>query len=102
MTRLTISVEGQTERNFVNMVLADHLSPLGVYPTPISLDGNVRVETLVSEMVKFSWSFDAVTSLVDLYGFRNRGGRSVEELEEHLSQEINRKNLGTGKVFPYV
>ena len=102
MTRLAISVEGPTERNFVNEVLADHLHQIRVYPTPISLDGNVRVETLVSEMVKFSWRFDAVTSFVDLYGFRNRQGRSAEKLEEHLVQEFDRKNLGTRRVFPYV
>lgn len=102
MTRLAISVEGPTERNFVNEVLADHLNQIGVYPTPISLDGNVRVETLVSEMVEFSWRFDAVTSFVDLYGFRNRQGRSAEGLEKDLTRELDRKNLDTRRVFPYV
>ncbi len=105
MTRLAIFVEGTTEEDFVNKLLVDHLSSLGVYATAMFISGrggNVSVERLAPEMAKFSWNFDAVTSLVDFYGFRNRGERSVEELEEHLSQEINRKNLGMGKVFPYV
>lgn len=105
MTRLAILVEGQTEEDFVNKLLVDHLGPLEVYPAAMLISGrggNISVERLVPKMAEFSWRFDAVTSLVDFYGFRNRGERSVEELEEHLSQEINRKNLGMGKVFPYV
>lgn len=105
MTRLAIFAEGPTEEDFVKKLLVDHLGPLEVYPTAMLISGrggNVSVERLVPAMAKFSWRFDAVTSLVDFYGFRNKGERSVEELEEHLSQEINRKNLGMGKVFPYV
>ncbi len=105
MTRLAILVEGQTEEDFVNKLLVGHLGPLEVYPAAMLISGrggNISVERLVQKMAEFSWRFDAVTSPVDFYGFRNRGERSVEELEEHLSQEINRKNLGTGKVFPYV
>ena len=105
MTRLAIFAEGPTEEDFVKKLLVDHLGPLEVYPTAMLISGrggNVSVERLVPAMAKFSWRFDAVTSLVDFYGFRNKGERSVEELEEHLSQEIQRKNLGTGIVFPYV
>ena len=54
------------------------------------------------DIVEFSWSFDAVTSLVDFYGFRKKGERSVEQLEGDLTREINRKSLGTRRVFPYV
>ena len=50
-------------------------------------------------------NFDAVTSLVDFYGFRGKGDRKVEELEEHLAQEIQKK-FSSGwdqrKVIPYV
>ena len=105
MTRLAIFAEGETEEDFVKKVLEDHLSPLGVYPTAKLIwgrGGNVSVERLVSAMVKFSWEFDAVTSLVDFYGFRKRRGRSVEQLEEDLTRELGRKNLGTRRVFPYV
>ena len=37
MTRLAISVEGQSEAEFVKQVLADHLRGRGVEPTPILL-----------------------------------------------------------------
>ena len=40
--------------------------------------GNISVERLAPKMVKFSWNFDAVTSLVDFYGFRKKGERSVD------------------------
>ena len=113
MTRLAISVEGQTEKEFVNNVLADHLRRSGVEPTPILLGrarggsggGNVSVERLVSEMAHLLDSFEAVTSLVDFYGFRHKGDKTVDELEKHLARQI-RKALGDRwhpkKVFPYV
>ena len=84
MTRLAISVEGQTGEEFVNEVLAEYLIPKEVYPIPILLYGNVHFEKLVSEMVDLSWNFDAVTSLVDYYGFRDKGKRSVRVLQKHL------------------
>lgn len=114
MIRLAISVEGQTEEGFVKEVLANHLCPLGVYPFAIRIHrarsasgcnvggGNVSFEKLVSDMVNLSWNFNAVTSLVDYYGFKDKGERSVEGLEKDLGQEIHRNNLGTKRVFPYV
>ena len=114
MTRLAVSVEGQTEEGFVNEVLANHLYPLGVYPFAIRIHrarsvsgcnvggGNVSFEKLVSDMIDLSWNFNAVTSLVDYYGFQDKGERSVEGLEKDLGQEIHRNNLGTKRVFPYV
>ena len=112
MIRLAISVEGQTEEGFVNEVLANHLCPLGVYPFAIRIHrarstssgngggGNVSFEKLVSDMVNLSWNFNAVTSLVDYYGFKDKGERSVEGLEKDLGREIHRNNLGTKRVFP--
>ena len=96
MTRLAFSVEGQTEEEFVKSVLAGHLRREGVEATPIQLGGargggNVNVERLVSDMVHLCWSFDFVTSLVDFYGFRDKGQMTVEELEERLTQEIQAK-----------
>ena len=87
MIRLAISVEGETEEAFVKKVLAGYLRP-EVEPTPVLLRGNVGVERLVKRMVSLSHDFDAVTSLVDFYGFRRKGDRSVEQLEEHLVQQI--------------
>lgn len=69
-----------------------------VETTPIQLGrgrgtgggGNVRIEPLTKEMIKLRQSFDAVTSLVDSYGFRDKGNRTVEELEDLLAQLLSR------------
>ncbi len=109
MIRLAISVEGQTEEEFVKHFLADHLRGRGVEPTPIlfgrargrSTGGNVSVKQLVSEMTHLLHRFDAVTSLVDFYGFRSKGNKTVDELEENLRQKLDHL-WHPQKVFPYV
>ena len=58
-------------------------------------------------MATLYWNFDAVTSLVDFYGFRDRAGRSVECLERHLLEKVRtrvrrRLEWDETKVFPYV
>ena len=113
MIQLAISVEGRTEEEFVNQVLAGHLRESGVEPTPILLGrarnrfggGNVSVDRLVSEMALLFGSFDAVTSLVDFYGFRRKGDKTVDELEEKLTQQIRKRidhHRQPEKVLPYV
>ena len=113
MIRLAISVEGRTEEEFVNKVLVPHLRGSGVEPIPILLGrargrsggGNVSVERLVPEMALLFSSFDAVTSLVDFYGFRRKGDKTVDELKEDLTRQI-RQVLGhrwdSEKVIPYL
>ena len=109
MIRLAISVEGPTEEEFVKHFLAAHLRERGVEPTPIlfgsargrSAGGNVSVEQLVLEMAHLHRSFDAVTSLVDFYGFRNKGNRTVDELEKEIRQKLGRL-WHPKRVFPYV
>lgn len=107
MTRVAISVEGQTEEEFVKNVLAPGLTPAGVYPQPILLGsgGDVTVERLASDMSKFVWNFDFVTSLVDFYGFRDKGSDTREGLETRIKQtviaKINRA-LDDSRIFPYV
>ena len=97
MNRLAISVEGSTEEEFVKSVLADHLWTVMVEATPVKLGrargsglggGNVNVQRLAGDMVYLYWSFDFVTSLVDFYGFRDKGKMTIDELEEHLTKEI--------------
>ena len=81
MIRLAVSVEGQTEEEFVTHVLSAHLQECGVVVQPILLGrargprggGNVTVDGLAAEMTHLLRSFDRVTSLVDFYGFRGRG-----------------------------
>ena len=113
MIRLAISVEGPTEEQFVNRVLAEHLRLQGVEPTPVLLGrargryggGNVSIDRLVPELIHLLRSFDCVTSLVDFYGFRQKGEMNVEELEEQLVQRIG-KAIGQvwnpETVIPYV
>ena len=110
---MAISVEGQTEEEFVKSVLAPHLQSALVTPTAILIGharsgsggGGVSIERLASEMAGLYYNFDAVTSLVDFYGFRGKGDRTVEDLENHLAKEIRKKvsNPWDGrKVIPYV
>ena len=96
--RLALSVEGQTEREFVNKVLAAHLRVGGVEATPVLLGrargraggGSVSVERLASDMVRLSSSFDAVTSLVDCYGFRRKVDETPDALQVRVLEEIER------------
>ena len=113
MSRVAISVEGDTEEEFVKEVLDKHLQTKGVEPTPILLGrgrgsyggGNVSVDRLAPEMNHLLHSFDFVTSLVDFYGFRNKGSKNREELEQHIHQEVDRRinrSWDRSRVFPYV
>lgn len=116
MIRLSISVEGKTEQEFVKSVLVEHLKPRDVAPTPILLGrarrardgsggGSVSIEKLASDMAHLCHSFDAVTSLVDFYGFRNKGDKTTENLEGQLKQAIEKKihrNLDSKKIIPYI
>ena len=105
MTRLAIVVEGPTEREFVQRVLADYLLPKEIYPYPKSLGGDVRVDRLASHMARYLQSFDSVSCLVDFYGFRGKGNASPNELENLIFEEINRRTHTTwdeARVIPYV
>ena len=110
--RLAVCVEGQTEEEFIKVVLAAHLRPLRIEPDPILIGrgresggGSVTVKRLTVDMALLYQTHDAVTSLVDFYGFQRRGGRTVDALEAHLRGEIGRV-VGDGwdeqRVFPYV
>lgn len=112
MMRLAVSVEGQTEEEFVKSVLAPHLRTNGIEPQPILLGtgsggrgGNVTVGRLSADMATLYHSFDAVTSLVDLYGFRGRDDRDVAELEGAVREGIVQRlpqEWDERRVVPYV
>ena len=111
MTRLAISVEGETEEEFVKESLAAHLQDRGVFAKPVLLGrarrrvqggGNVTITGLAHEMRHLRYSFDAVTSLVDFYGFRGKRGMSPDDL---IQFQAIREGIGGpdgGLVFPYV
>ena len=105
MIRLAISVEGRTEEEFVNNLLADHLRARGVEPQPILLNGNVTIERVASDMARLIWNFDRVTSLVDHYGFRDKSTTTPEQLEERIREEVDKKvdrSWNESYVIPYV
>jgi len=84
MSRLAISVEGATEREFVQRVLKPHLAPLGKSVTAIDLRGNVSLNKVTGHLPALFGSFDVVSTLYDFYGFKGRGNLSVDELEAAL------------------
>lgn len=92
MIRLAIVVEGETEKSFVDRVLAPHLIDfdVDVRPTmPGKQGGDIRIERLAPEMARLTWNFHAVTSLVDFYGFRGKSvGETVEQLEHRIDEAI--------------
>ena len=108
MIRLAIVVEGQTEEGFVKQVLADHLMNYEVSPTPILVGGrggDVNVNGLVLDMANSFWSFDFVTSLVDLYGFRGRDSEEPDDLECRINNAVVKRvkrSFDHTRVFPYV
>lgn len=113
MIRLAIVAEGRTEEEFIKTVIADYLRSRGVEPTPILVGagrsgpkgGNVSIKRLVGDMVNLSYSFDAVSSLVDFYGFRGKGEKSSEELEREIGNALKDRlasNWREDRVLPYV
>ena len=105
MIRLGIAVEGNTEIEFVKKLLAVSLRDHDVEATPVSLDGAVSLASLANEMANLYWSFDCVSSFVDYYGFRGKGGRSVEELQAELLEAVStkvRRSFSQSRVIPYV
>lgn len=111
MIRLAIVVEGRTEWQFVRQLLALHLvhHDVLVEPTLIGREkrsgGDVTIEQLVEDMAYVSYSFDAVTTLVDFYGFRRRPTDDVDELERLIDEayaRAPRRRLRDDRVFAYV
>ncbi len=109
MTRLAISVEGETEEEFVKGSLAVHLRDRGVYAIPVLVGrarrraqggGNVTIQRLATEMRHLRYSFDAVTSLVDFYGFRGKRAMSPDDLIQAIHGSAGHPD--DGSVFPYV
>ena len=109
MIRLAVSVEGETEEEFVKGVLGAHLRKRGVHATGRLLGrgrrrarrgGNVSMDGLADDMRRLRHSFDAVTSLVDFYGFRDKGAKSADDLVQAILGRIG--DVDPRFVFPYV
>ena len=105
MIRLAIVAEGQTEAEFTKGVLAKHLRPLNVEPTPVAMRGNVSVQRVAQYMADLYRSHNAVTSLVDFYGFKRKGNASADELETKIRDQVHkvvRRGWDERNVLPYV
>ncbi|MFV1975095.1 MAG: DUF4276 family protein [Candidatus Scalindua sp.] len=88
MVRLAISVEGQTEERFVQMVIVPYLQRRSIYAVPLRLcsgGGDVYLPRIKKELTHLANSFDKVTTLYDFYGFRGKAG---DENKESLEQKI--------------
>ena len=107
MIRLAVSVEGQTEEEFVKNVIADHLRTKCVEPWPILLNGNITIEGLAWEMANQiqTRGVNRVTSLVDFYGFRDHNAATPQQLERLIHKAVDKKinrSWNQSYVIPYV
>lgn len=111
MIRVGIVVEGRTELEFVRKALANHVVEYAVLVTPVLIGrrgragGNVTVERLATDLAALSHNHDAVTTLVDFYGFRRRPTDDVEDLERQINSAYGRMPhaaLPNDRVFAYV
>lgn len=58
MLRVGISVEGATEREFVNQVMMPYFLGLNVFVTPVSMNGNVSLARIRHELPPLLGSID--------------------------------------------
>ncbi len=99
MTRVAISVEGKTEREFVNYVLAPFFNHLETAVIPISVDGNISLQRVAKEITQLLHSFDYVTTFYDFYGFKDKPADiTADQLEEQLKQTVKEEL----RFFPYI
>ena len=114
MIRVNIVCEGPTEENFVKQILAPHLIPLGVNPTPHSLGTGTQYAKLKKKVLEWmkeeptTW----VTTMVDLYrmpddfpGMKENRHKpaleKIEALETAFKADILREGLPNWRFIPY-
>jgi phage gpG-like protein len=110
--RLCVICEGHTEAEFVKTCLEPHLREYGINTYPSLLKtrpgrqggGAVNVTRIIKHLCHEYPNTEAITTLVDYYGFRNRGGMSAEELEAQMLEKILERfpNTNQKRVVPYV
>lgn len=93
--RIGVVCEGATERDFVRRCLApyvrgrrpdvDLVSVILCSPSGKGRGGNVSVDRLGGFCVRQYLRFDHLTTLVDLYGFRDCDGQSAVQLEREIA-----------------
>jgi uncharacterized membrane protein YheB (UPF0754 family) len=100
MLRFCISVEGATEREFVNQLIMPYFSERDILITPVSMNGNISLDRIRHELPPLLGSFDYVTTFYDLYGFKRRQGKSAEQLEQNLLELVNPERQR--RLIPYI
>lgn len=107
MIRLAILAEGRTEEEFVKQVLTVFLRDRGVESYPIPLNGNITIERIAQKMGELLYNLNALTSLVDYYGFCGKGQMTPRELEARISETVSGRISRKGRarkcrIIPYV
>lgn len=112
MIRVCIVCEGATEVEFVNHCLAPYLlvNNVSAYGTVLSArsgrhrGGRVTVERLADAISHHYGTADRVTTLVDFYGFQDKGSRTRAQLEADIRAAVAERTTGYDSRFvqPYV
>jgi hypothetical protein len=113
MRTVCVVCEGPTEAEFVRACLAPHLLEHNLLVHASILQarsgghrgGRVTVERLGKHLAREYYNADRITTLVDYYGFQDRGGRSRTDLESSILQEVQKwahDRFDSRFVLPYV
>ena len=100
MIRLGISVEGKTERLFVNRVLHPQLLGYGIDATGIDIGGAVSLDKIRGVLPTVLGSFDFVSTMYDFYRFKRRENRDVVALEAAILELVDGERQQ--RLLPYI
>ncbi len=97
-----ISVEGPSERKFVEQVLMPHLLDFKVQvANPQDMKGNISVDRVSNRLNILIHHYDYVTTLYDFYGFEQKSaGETKKSLELKIKNRITCKQQH--KIIPYI
>jgi hypothetical protein len=110
--RLCVICEGHTEAEFVKTCLEPHLRRYGIdtYPSLLKTKpgrqggGGVNVTRIIKHLYHEYSNTDAITTLVDYYGFRSKGLLRAGELEKQILERLLERfpNANQARIVPYV
>ena len=96
---IDIVCEGQTEIDFVNVVLNKYFNSKQIKLKPLGLNGNVSIDRLIDFLCRCNTQI--ITTLVDYYGFKNNHD-NVNCLENKILENFNKKNKNKKILIPYI
>lgn len=111
MTRLAISVEGQTEKEFFNRLVAPHLHSFDISAIPIIVTtkrvldgpnhkgGDISIQRVLNQVRPLLHSFDYVSTFYDFYAFK---GIEKNETAINLAATISQKLENPRNFIAYV